>query len=438
MVVAPSSLLPDSVDRLLAQPVEQRFGSVSEAQGLAVSIEGLERFARLGDRLQIESEAGPVEAEVIAIARDSLRCYGAAPLSGVKIGARACLSAASGARPSHAWIGKVMDAHGLCGGRALPPGVREMRLDNSAPVAARRKRMGARLDTGLAAFDALLPICRGQRLGIFAGPGVGKSMLLADLARGMSADVAVIALIGERGREVRAFVEDVLGPAGLRKAVVIATSSDQPALLKRRGAQLALATAEYFRDEGLQALLIFDSLTRFADAHREIALAAGEPPSLHAYPPSTFRAIAELVERAGPGETGCGDITAIFSVLVAGSDMNEPVADIVRGVLDGHVVLERAIAERGRFPAIDFRRSVSRSLPGAASEEENALIQEARANFGIYEDAEIIVRAGLYAAGSDPKIDRALKVWPALDRFLSEKSQGPATAFARLKEILAP
>ena len=183
-------------------------------------------------------------------------------------------------------------------------------------------------------------------------------------------------------------------------------------------------------------LLVFDSLTRFADAHREIALAAGEPASLHAYPPSTFRAIAGLAERAGPGAVGSGDITAVFSVLVAGSDMNEPVADIVRGVLDGHIVLERTIAERGRFPAIDLSRSVSRSLPGAASAEENALIAAARAHFSAYEDAETIVRAGLYSAGADPKVDAALKVWPALDRFLSERASGPEAAFARLREIL--
>ena len=438
MVADRRPLLSPAAERALTTQTDGLFGSVADARGLVLGVKGLSALASLGDRLEVESAGGALEAEVVAVDGDLLRAYAAAKLSGVAIGARAVLKQARGVRPSRAWIGKVLDACGrLSDGSEAPEGERVRALDAAAPSASRRKRMGPRVTTGLAAFDAFLPICRGQRIGVFAGPGVGKSMLLADLARNIEADVAVIALIGERGREVKAFVEDVLGPEGLCKSVVIATTSDQAALLKKRGAQLALATAEHFRDEGLHVLLVFDSLTRFADAHREVALAAGEHPSLHAYPPTTFRAIAELAERAGPGETGVGDITSVFSVLVAGSDMNEPVADIVRGVLDGHVVLERTIAERGRFPAIDLGRSVSRSLPGAATEEENALILEARRHIGAYEDAEVIVRAGLYSPGSDSKIDAALKVWPALDRFLGERCGGPEAAFARLKEILS-
>lgn len=435
-MVAPS-LLPAEARAALWRPVEVRFGSVCEIQGLSLAVRGISSLASLGDMLMIDSEAGPVEAEVIAVGGDIVRGYATASLARVKIGARAVISRAGGARPSRGWIGKVLDAYGRTnGGWPAEIGGHEVRLDAQPPPASLRKAMGSRLATGLSVFDTFLPICRGQRIGIFGGPGVGKSTLLADLARGIHCDAAVIALIGERGREVRAFVEDVLGPSGLAKSVVVATTSDQPALLKRRGAQLAMATAEYFRDSGLHVLLIFDSLTRFADAHREIALAAGEPPSLHAFPPSTFRAIAELAERAGPGAPGSGDITAVFSVLSAGSDMNEPVSDITRGILDGHVVLERTIAERGRFPAIDLRRSVSRSIPAAANPEENDLITRARAHFGAYEDSEIIVRAGLYSAGSDPKLDAAIKAWPALDRFLSERSNSIDEAFQRLKSIL--
>ncbi|HXI87713.1 MAG TPA: hypothetical protein VNH64_09655, partial [Parvularculaceae bacterium] len=285
-------------------------------------------------------------------------------------------------------------------------------------------------------FDTFLPLCRGQRIGLFSGSGVGKSTLIADLAKGVEADVVVLALIGERSREVREFVEETLGEEGRRRAVVIVSTCDDPAPVKRRAAFLAMTTAEYFRDLGLHVLLLFDSITRFADAHREIGLAAGETPSLRAYPPSTTRMIAALAERAGPGVGEAGDITAIFSVLVAGSDMDEPVADMVRGILDGHVVLDRGIAERGRFPAIDIRRSVSRSLPKAASPKENALLAEGRALIAAYEEASTMIQTGLYAKGSDPTIDRAIAVWPRLDAFTGEDSPNCGESYARLETIL--
>jgi flagellum-specific ATP synthase len=279
---------------------------------------------------------------------------------------------------------------------------------------------------------------RGQRIGLFAGSGVGKSNLLARLASRVQADVVVIALIGERGRELRAFTDRVLGPAGMARSVVVAATSDQAPLIRRRCAWAAMAVAEHFRDQGLHVLLLADSITRFAEAHREVALAAGEDASLRGYPPSVAHAIMALAERAGPGPEGAGDITAVFSVLVPGSDMEEPVADILRGTLDGHVVLDRKIAERGRFPAIDLLRSVSRSLPDAASPEENALIAEARRLLGAYERAEMMVQAGLYAAGSDPLVDAAIKAWPDLDAFLSEDEPGDTSdSFRHLAECLA-
>jgi flagellum-specific ATP synthase len=426
------------LEPILSKRIESAFGEVVEIEGLVLKVAGLSGLARIGDEVEIEAGRGrTVRAEIVSMSGPMVACFAQERVAGVSVGARARLQKRRGARPSPGWIGEIVDAEGNLGdGRPAPQGDEERPLDSPAPAAARRRRMGARVRTGLCAFDAFLPLCKGQRIGVFAGPGVGKSMLLGALARSIEADVAVIALIGERGREVRAFVEDVLGPEGRKRAIVIATTSDQPALVKKRGAQLAMTTAEFFRDRGKHVLLVFDSLTRYADAHREVALAAGEHPSLHAYPPTTFRAIAELVERSGPGAEGTGDITAVYSVLVAGSDMNEPVADIVRGVLDGHVVLERSIAERGRFPAIDLRRSVSRALPGAASPAENALIQRARALLGAYEDAEVIVRAGLYAPGSDPKVDDALKVFPELDRFLTETASGPEESFQRLEKIL--
>jgi flagellum-specific ATP synthase len=249
----------------------------------------------------------------------------------------------------------------------------------------------------------------------------------------------VIALIGERGRELREFTEHVLGPSGMARSVIVAATSDQSALTRRRCASTAMAVAEHFRDQGLHVLLLADSITRFAEAHREVALAAGESPALRGFPASLTQAIMGLAERAGPGPQFAGDITAIFSVLVAGSDMDEPVADIVRGVLDGHVVLDRKIAERGRFPAIDLLRSVSRSLPNAASADENHLIAEARRLLGAWERAELMVQAGLYATGSDPAIDAALRVWPSLDRFLAEDAptDGIEGSFRRLRAALA-
>ena len=300
------------------------------------------------------------------------------------------------------------------------------------------RRLGARLSTGVAVCDTLLPLVRGQRIGLFAGSGVGKSSLLARFARGVQADVVVIALVGERGRELREFTERVLGPVGMARSVVVTATSDQSPLMRRMCAQTAMAVAEHFRDQGLHVLLLVDSVTRFAEAHREVALAGGEEASLRGYPPSLTQAIMGLAERAGPGPEGSGDITAVFSVLVAGSDMDEPVADILRGVLDGHVVLDRRIAERGRFPAIDLLRSVSRSLPEAASEAENDLITEARRLLGAYDRAELMIQAGLYSTGSDPLIDRAIRLWPALDAFLAESApeEGIEASFDRLRASL--
>lgn len=284
----------------------------------------------------------------------------------------------------------------------------------------------------------MLPVVRGQRIGLFAGSGVGKSTLLAALGRAVEADVVVIALVGERGREVREFVERTLGKEGLARAIVVAATSDKPPLARRRALWSAMAVAEHFRDLGRHVLFLADSVTRFAAAHREVTLASGETASLRGYPPSIAPAIMELAERAGPGSEGCsGDITAVFSVLVAGSDMEEPISDIVRGVLDGHVVLDRTIAERGRFPAIDLLRSVSRSLPDCAKDPENALIALARRRLGSYDRAELMIQSGLYSAGNDPEIDAAIAAWPKLDAFLAEPSQaGIPAAFARLARCL--
>ena len=430
-------------DSLLAEishlrPV-RHYGQVGTMQAATLLVHGLSKRARLGDRVQIEDAQGRViGGEILALSRDGAEVLPEEATEGLAIGDRVEHVGRNTIAPDDSWIGRVIDPYGEpLDGRPLARGTLPRGLRAAPPAPARRKRLGGRLGTGLNAFNTLLPLVRGQRIGLFAGSGVGKTMLLGQLARGIEADVVVLALVGERGRELRDFVEDVLGPEGLARAVVVSATSDMSPLARRRSALTAMAVAEHFRDAGQHVLLLCDSVTRFAEAHREIALAAGEAPSLRGFPPSTAHQIMSLAERAGPGEPGQGDITAVFTVLVAGSDMDEPVADILRGVLDGHVVLDRAIAERGRFPAVDLMRSVSRSLPAAASPGENALIAEARRLIGAWERAEMMVQAGLYAQGSDPLTDRAIRLFPKLDAFLAGQSARSNTdSFARLKKEL--
>ncbi|MDZ4276677.1 MAG: FliI/YscN family ATPase [Erythrobacter sp.] len=407
-------------------------GRVAEVARGIVRVTGLEHCARQGDRVLIDGFLG---GEVLNLSAQGLIVLTEGPPDGLAMGGQVELLGAAGLAPDNSWIGRIIDPYGRpMDGRPLFRGTLERPLRAAAPAAAQRRRMGERLSTGVAIFDTLLPLVRGQRIGLFAGSGVGKSSLLAKFARGVEADVVVIALVGERGRELREFVERVLGPEGMKRSVLVTATSDQSALARRRCAMAAMSVAEHFRAQGLHVLFLADSITRFAEAHREVALASGETAALRGYPPSVAQAIMSLAERAGPGPEGEGDITAVFSVLVAGSDMEETIADILRGVLDGHVVMDRKIAERGRYPAIDLLRSVSRSLPEAASAAENALIAQARQLLGAWDRAEMMIQAGLYAKGSDPLVDAAIKVWPDLDGFLAENAplEGIAGSFARL------
>ncbi len=419
--------------------LSRRVGRVVEAGGGTLRVTGLSLGTGLGDRVLVRARDGGIGGEVLSLLPNGLAILPDGPAEGVEIGCPVELIGRAEISPDDGWIGRIVDPYGRpLDGRPLLPGRVPRGLRAAAPAAASRRSMGARLQTGVAVFDTLLPLVRGQRIGLFAGSGVGKSSLLAKFARGVAADVVVIALIGERGRELRDFAEKVLGQAGMERSVIVAATSDQSPLSRRRCAWAAMAVAEHFRDQGLHVLFLADSVTRFAEAHREVALAAGEDPSLRGYPPSVAHMIMSLAERAGPGPQGGGDITAVFSVLVAGSDMEEPISDILRGVLDGHVVMDRKIAERGRYPAIDLLRSVSRSLPGAASAEESLMIAEARKLLGAYDRAELMIQAGLYTVGTDPLVDRAIKVWPALDGFLAEESpDGVAASFQRLADCLA-
>jgi flagellum-specific ATP synthase len=418
--------------------VARDVGRVAESGRGTFLVTGLARAA-LGERVMAETGAGPLGGEIVRISTRGALVLPEDDPEGLRIGSRVERLGPVAVAPDRSWLGRIVDPFGKpLDGRPLLPGTVRRAMVGAPPAAAGRRVLGERLATGVAVFDTLLPLARGQRIGLFAGSGVGKSSLLAKFARGVAADVAVIALVGERGRELRDFTERVLGPAGMARSVVMTATSDQSPLMRRRCALSAMVVAEHFRDQGLHVLLLVDSVTRFAEAHREVALASGEPASLRGYPPSTAHAIMSLAERAGPGGEDQGDITAVFSVLVAGSDMEEPVADIIRGTLDGHVVLDRKIAERGRYPAIDLLRSVSRALPEAANAAENQLIVEARQVLGAYDRAEMMIQAGLYAAGSDALVDRAIRLYPMLDGFLAEDAPagGPQASFARLRACL--
>ena len=400
---------------------------------------GLGNRCRLGGLASIHLASGSVlTAEFVHVSRAhaTLLAYGNA--QGVAAGDDVQLLPTPRFCPSRDWVGRIIDPDGNpLDGRPLGQGAQAYPLIAAPPPAAERRNLGERLETGLKLFNTILPIARGQRLGLFAGSGIGKSTLIGRFAQHLQAEVVVVGLVGERGRELRDFVENSLGPVGLDRSVVVVATSDQPALSKRRAAWAAMATAEYFRDQGKQVLLVIDSITRFAEAHREIALAAGEGATMRGYPPSVSQAIMSLCERAGTGSGQAGDITAVMSVLVAGSDMEEPIADIIRGTLDGHVVLDRAIAERGRFPAVNVLASVSRSLPDAASNDENALIQHARRILSQYEGSELMIRAGLYEHGTDAATDRAVAVWPKLDAMFSAPEPfGCAESFATLDACL--
>lgn len=412
-------------------------GRIIEVAQTTIVVSGLLRVASLGDQVRlVGSETARIDGEIIRIGSRGVTVLISGNAAGISIGDRVQYLGPCEISPDDSWLGRIIDPQGKpMDGRPLMRGLDPRPLQSPPPPAGQRRGLGQRLQTGLAVFNTLLPIVVGQRIGLFAGSGVGKSRLLAQLASGLDADVVVVALVGERGREIREFVERTLGPAKMARTIVVAATSDQSAICRRRAMWSAMAIAEHFRDDGKSVLLLADSVTRFAEAHREIALASGETGSMRGYPPSVAHLIMSLAERAGPGvgNKGTGDITAVFTVLVSGSDMDEPISDLLRGTLDGHVVMNRNIAERGRFPPIDVLRSVSRSLPEAANLAENAIIARTRQLLGTYERSELMVQAGLYSPGSDAGVDQAIQIWPALDEFVSQNEPGSIEdSFSRL------
>ena len=424
-------------------PTLTRFGRVARIEGVAVEVTGAQGAVSLGGQCRITiGNNKKIPCEVVGFRDGRALVMPLGPLDGITLGARADFEdCPPSIYPSTAWLGRVVDGfgHPMDGKGPLAQGAVAYPLKAPPPVAIRRGRVGAKLDLGIRALNAFATCCAGQRMGIFSGSGVGKSTLLSMLARNSDADAIVIGLIGERGREVKEFIEDDLGEEGLARSVVVAATSDEAPLVRRQAAYVAMTVAEQLRDQGLNVLLLMDSVTRFAMAQREIGLSAGEPPASKGYTPTVFAELPRLLERAGPGPDGGGTITGLFTVLVEGDDHNEPVADAVRGILDGHIVLERAIAERGRFPAINVLKSVSRAMPGCNSETEQSLVLEARKPLTIYEDMAELIRLGAYKAGTNPEVDHAVRLYPQLEAFLAQGKTERATlsqGYDALSEIL--
>ncbi|KPP96472.1 MAG: flagellar protein export ATPase FliI [Bacteroidetes bacterium HLUCCA01] len=395
------------------------YGRVSSVVGTMVEVEGLN--ACVGEVYGIHSQLGKVvQAEVVGLRDSKTLLMPYDRVEGMQLG---CLVELQG-RPlsipiSDEMLGRVLDSNGnpidnLGGVHA----VTHQTIHNEPPGPLERGRINEIMYTGLRAFDTLNSLGKGQRMGIFAGSGVGKSVLLGMIARNSSADINVIALIGERGREVSEFITDALGEEGLKRSVVVVATSDNAAMNRIKGAFTATAIAEYFRDQGKNVLLMMDSITRVAMAQREIGLAAGEPPTTKGYTPSVFAMLPKLLERAG--KTRTGSITGLYTVFVENDDMNEPVADTVRSILDGHIVLSRKLAHKGHYPAIDVLESISRVMPQIVKPEDRSVSMKARELLATYREAEDLINIGAYVKGSNPKIDEAIKKYPALVSFLKQ------------------
>lgn len=438
-----SSDLINLVRGIDALPSLKIFGRVVGVQGLLVEVAGIENHLSVGGRCHIVARGNhKILCETVGFRDGRALMLPFAALDGVGLGcAVEVVESQPVIAPTPGWLGRVVNALGqpVDGKGPLPSGDAPRAVRASPPSAHARQRVGGKLDLGVRALNAFTTLCQGQRMGIFAGSGVGKSVLMSMAARYTSADVSVIGLIGERGREVQEFIHDDLGEEGLARSVVIVATSDEAALMRRQAAFMTLAVAEYFRDSGKQVLCLMDSVTRFAMAQREIGLAAGEPPTTKGYPPTVFAELPKLLERAGPGEAGKGSITGLFTVLVDGDDHNEPIADAARGILDGHIVLERGIAERGRFPAVNVLRSISRTMPGCNNEAENAIVSRARRYLSTYENMAEMIRLGAYRKGSNAEVDEAVKYYEPLEEFLRQQKNDCsdlAATYARLAQIL--
>lgn len=417
-------------------PRLRREGRLVRLVGVKLEVEGCD--GAIGDRCRVSSARGAVEAEIVGFADGRAVLMPEDDVTGLELGARVrLLGEAASVDVDEQLFGRVMDGAGrFLDGAPAPRCTHAADLRAPALNPLVRRPIREPLDVGVRAINALLTVGKGQRLGLVAGSGVGKSTLLGMMTRYTSAEVIVVALVGERGREVREFVEDILGPAGLARAIVVATPADYPPLMRVHGAWRATAIAEHFRDRGRDVLLLMDSLTRFAQAQREIGLAVGEPPVSKGYPPSVFSLLPRLVERAGNGERG--SITGVYTVLVEGDDHSDPIADAARAILDGHIVLSRQVAESGLFPAIDLESSVSRLMVRIADDEQLRLARGLRELYAVYRQNRDLITIGAYEPGSDAKIDRALAAHEPLRAFVRQAQEQRVSmqeSRARLAEL---
>jgi flagellum-specific ATP synthase len=417
-------------------------GRLSRMVGLTLEATGCQ--AAIGERCRVISANGSeVDAEVVGFAGERVFLMPSGTPRGLSPNARVVPIGGSGDVPvGEHLLGRVIDG----AGRPLD-GLGPLRLDAHKPLYGEsinpleRGAIDRPLDVGVRAINALFSVGRGQRLGLFAPSGVGKSVLLGMMTRFTDADVIVVGLVGERGREVKEFIDQILGEAGLARAVVVATPADNPPLMRMHGAAMATSIAEYFRDQGQHVLLLMDSLTRYAQAHREIALTIGEPAATRGYPPSVFARIPQLVERAGMGRNGHGSITAFYTVLTEADDPNDPVADAARAILDGHIVLSRQLAERGQYPAIDVEASISRVMPQVTSTEQLQSAKTLRRYYSLYEQNVDLFNVGAYQRGANPELDRAVALRPAMERFLAQgmnEAVDFGQAVAGLQDVVAP
>jgi flagellum-specific ATP synthase len=428
------------VDKL---PEFNVYGRVTAVQGLMVEIGGVQGALSIGDHCNIQVRRKHwVICEVVSFRDGRALVMPFGPVDGIALGDRVVVGQREPVLfPCDEWLGRVINARGepVDGKGPLPVGPVPYIIKGTPPSAHERNRVGGKMDLGVRAINTFLTCCNGQRMGIFAGSGVGKSTILSMMAKNTEAEVSVIGLIGERGREAREFIEDDLGEEGLARSVVVVATSDEPPLMRRQAAYVTMAVSEYFRNQRKDVLCLMDSVTRFAMAQREISLSVGEPPASKGYTPSVFAELPRLLERAGPGNAEQGNITGLFTVLVEGDDHNEPISDAVRGILDGHIVLDRAIAERGRYPAINLLRSVSRTMPDCNDDQQNALVFKARQLLSTYEDMAELIRLGAYRQGTDPKVDEAVYYNPALEAFLSQNKNEPMnleTGYMALAQLL--
>jgi flagellum-specific ATP synthase len=416
----------------------QIIGTVSAVQGLVVEVQGIAGFLSIGSFCIVEKRTGEmVRCEVVAFHHKTALLLPFSSTEGIGPGCKVIVEKQSfTVFPHQEWQGRIMNAfaESIDHKGFLPQGKTAYSLQSSPPPSYQRQMVGEKIDLGVRSLNTFVSCCLGQRIGIFSGSGVGKSVLLSMIARFSAFDCIVIGLVGERGREVQEFIVNDLGEEGLKRSVMVVATSDESPLMRRQAAFLTLTIAEYFRDQGKKVLCMMDSVTRFAMAQREIGLSAGEPMATKGYTPTVFSAIPKLLERAGPG-TGEGSITALFTVLVEGDDMNEPVADTVRGTLDGHIILSRTIAERGRYPAVDILKSVSRMMPQCNTPQQNYIIRSSRQLLSTYEDMSEMVRLGAYKKGTDLQVDRALHYYPLLEEFLNQDKDTPHPLSSSYKEL---